>query len=212
MNIKKIKMLIIILFIILLLIIGIFCCYIFGKTGNNSINESDEGILQYILNIKEYKTKAEVIITSNKNTNKYIIKQEIKDNKYIQEIIEPANIAGVITEYDGNNLKILNTNLNLQVFYQKYDCLVDNALWLDDFILNYKNNYKKDLNIKNSNLKNVFNENEIILELKDEKANDYNRNKMLYIDKKTKKPTKMIVHDINQNITIYILYSEMEIS
>ena len=34
----------------------------------------------------------------------------------------------------------------------------------------------------------------------------------LYIDKKSCKPIKMLIQDINQNIIAYILYNEIEIN
>jgi len=42
--------------------------------------------------------------------------------------------------------------------------------------------------------------------------NPYQTYQALYIDKKTGKPTKMIVKDINQKTLVYILYTEITIS
>ena len=39
-----------------------------------------------------------------------------------------------------------------------------------------------------------------------------NRTKKLYLDKKTEKPTKLIVEDDNQKTVIYIIYNEIEIN
>ena len=80
--------------------------------------------------------------------------------------------------------------------------MVENRLWLDSFIEEYKTT---------ANTKTTSNENEIILEVKNEN-NPYNIYKKLYIDKKTGKPIKMIVQDINQKTLVYILYTEIKIS
>ena len=47
-------------------------------------------------------------VQSNKNTNKYIIKQSYIDkNNNFQEVLEPTNISGVKIEYKDN--KLFNT-------------------------------------------------------------------------------------------------------
>ena len=86
--------------------------------------------------------------------------------------------------------------------YENYEYIVNNRLWLDSFISEYKNS---------SSTNTIVEENQIILEIQS-KDDIYNTYKRLYIDKKTGKPTKMTVADINKKMTAYILYSEIEIS
>ncbi len=201
MKINK-KILIAIIIAIIILIISTIIYYKFAKNGNTTINESDEQILQDILNISSYSAKIEIEITSNKNNNKYIIKQEVQNGTSRQEVIEPENIQGLVTEYDGKNLKIKNSKLNLTTIYEDYEYIAENKLWLNSFIEEYKNSSNK--NMKTS-------ENEIILETQNVE-DKYNTYKTLYIDKKTKKPTKMVISDINKKDTVYILYNEIKIS
>ena len=115
---------------------------------------------------------------------------------------EPENIAGIKTEYDGTNLKISNNKLNLETTFQNYNYVVENRLWLDSFIEEYKT-------IQNTK-KQIIN-NEIILEVR-KNDSPYNVIKKLYIDKNNGMPTKMIVQDINQKTLVYILYTEITIS
>lgn len=192
-----------IILVILIAVISIFTYKLLGN-GNININQSEEDIVKYILNINSYKAKLEVEVETNKNKSKYVISQSLGANNVSrQEVLEPSNIAGVVTEYDGNNLKIINNKLNLSTTFENYSYVVENKLWLNSFIEDYK---------KYSNSNVINKENEIILEVKDEEANKYNTYKKLYIDRKTKKPTKMIVQDINQKTLVYILYTEIEIS
>ena len=201
-----------IVFIIIGLIIIIFLSfYIFNykvsKSGNNiSINKSADdidNIKEYILNINSYKAKISVTINSNKNTNEYVLLQEYRaPNINKQEIIEPSNLKGVTIEYDGRNLKLTNTNLTLSKVFENYNNIGQNVLFLNDFIEEYKNNEKSEY---------IEHENEIILKTQNEE-NKYLSYKSLYIDKKTAKPVKMEIKDITQNITVYILYNEIEIN
>ena len=167
------------------------------------INKSEEEIVEYILNVKSYEAKLNITVETNKNKTEYVVSQKLQNNLAQQEVIQPANIAGVITEYDGSNLKIKNNKLDLETTFQNYQYIVKNRLWLDSFIEDYK--------IKENSTKISSNNNEIILEVKTNE-NAYNVYKKLYIDKKTAKPTKMIVQDINQKTLVYILYTEITIS
>ena len=194
-----------------ILIIGIFMIAIIAtfmfflkkdyKTENfgNIINSG--WIREYILNMKSYEAEVEIIIKSNKNENKYLAKQEANSEKAKQEILEPEHIKGVTIQYEKNELKIENTKLNLSKLYQNYPYIQNNTLFLTSFIEEYKTT---------SNQKEMENEKEIILEIKNPE-NKYHNCKRLYIDKETKKPTKLEVQDSTQNTIVYILYNEIKI-
>ena len=102
------------LFFILILIILIFFLSIFisknmTKNQKNGNNMNSQEIVDHILNLSSYKTKINVQINSNKNQNKYVLRQEYNaENGSIQEVIEPENIAGVKIIKKDNNLKIEN--------------------------------------------------------------------------------------------------------
>ena len=102
MNVKFIKskkfLIIVVGIAILLVIISI----IFSKKsyetiniGNNNLNKTLEEVEDYILNIKEYTATIEVTVNSNKNSNKYLIKQNHTEKNDEQEVLEPDTIKGV---------------------------------------------------------------------------------------------------------------------
>ncbi len=190
--------------IILILIIGIIIYKNVIKNSKIGNNMSSQEIVDYILNINSYKTKVTVQVNSNKNKNKYILNQEYNtENGYVQEVIEPLNIAGVkIIRKDGN-LKIENTSLNLSTIFENYQGLEENGLDLYTFIDNYKNCDKANFEENNT---------EIIMKTKNSNENKYVENKILYINKETKLPTKLIIEDNNKNITINIQYNEIELN
>lgn len=194
--------------LILLMIIIIICGVFFyknrvkkSKTGNN---KNSQEIVQEILNISSYEVKVTVNVTSNKNSNKYILKQKYqKDKEHIQEVIEPSNIAGVKIINDGKNLKIENSNLNLNEIIENYTNLENNNLDLSMFIDEYKNSNESNYEEKDD---------EIIMKVKNDKENIYVKEKILYINKKTYKPVKLEIKDNKQKERIYILYNEVEIN
>lgn len=198
---KKKSKLIIILFIILIIIFTfVFFYYKSGKNVNN-INKSTDDIVKNILNISSYEAEIEVTIESNKNTNKYRIKQSyVKPNIVKQIIKEPSNIENLTISYNGKNMKIENTKLSLSKIYENYEYISQNTLWLSSFIDNYNDNSK----IKET-------ENEVIIE-NNNNFNNYQNKQILYISKKTGTPTKLEVYDNNKNAKIYIKYNEIKIN
>ena len=193
---KKNKIIIFVILVLIIISLIIFWAMNNKKieTGNNDNNQ--------ILNMNSYKAKIEVTVVGNKNTNKYKMIQEYKKGEYcIQEIEEPENIRGVKIEYTDNTLAIKNTNLNLTNIYENYKYMTENNLFLNEFINDFNNS---------NNSKKEETENEIILTTDcKSQENKYQIKKKLTINKKTNKPIKLEVQDINQNITVYILYNEI---
>ena len=171
------------------------------KIGNNSTSQE---VVDYILNISSYEATIDVEVNSNKNTNKYKIKQQyVVDGINMQEVIEPSNIAGVKIIKDGDALRIENTNLNLSTVFEKYDYISDNVLDLEAFIKNYKE-------CDNSKYEE---KDDIIIMKTIDKSNEKNiKNKVLYIEKSTGKPIEMEIKDNNKKLTIYIKYSEVNVN
>ena len=200
----KKKYYLILLFIIFIISVG----FIFYKNSIKNLkignNKNSQEIVDYILNLSSYEAEVTVNITSNKNSNKYILKQKYqKDKESIQEVIEPSNIAGVKIINDGKNLKIENSNLNLNEIIENYTNLENNNLDLSMFIDEYKNSNESSYEEKDD---------EIIMKVKNDKENIYVKEKTLYINKKTYKPVKLEIKDNKQKERIYILYNEVEIN
>ena len=174
------------------------------KDSKNGNNKTSQEIVDYILNISSYEVQITVNVTSNKNTNKYILKQTYQSpNKSIQEVVEPSNIAGVRIENDGTNLKLENSQLNLNKILENYNFLGDNCLDLYSFIEDYKQDNKSKFEEKDT---------EIIMKTCSNIENIYIQEKILHIDKKTMNPTQMEIKDNKQKTTINILYNEVKVN
>ena len=194
--------------ILLLIIIIVAGVIIFSKNTakvfKNGNTKTSQEIVDYILNISSYNLKVTVEVISNKNNNKYILKQQyVSPNISKQEVLEPSNIAGVKITNDGTNLKLENSSLNLSTIFENYNYLGDNCLDLICFIENYKQNTESEF---------IEEEHQIIMKTKSGNENKYTKNKVLYIDKGTCLPTKLEIKDNNEKTAVYILYNEVEIN
>ena len=201
---KNKKLFIFLILFFLLIIISIFLknAYKTSKTGNTIIKSSND-LAEYILNINSYEAEIEMQVNSNKNISKYVIKQKYTEpNIFKQEVLEPSNIQGVTITYDGNNIKLENTKLNLTKIYENYEYLADSFLDLKYFIEKYKENNDSEYEEK---------ENEIIMKTNIEN-NEYIQKARLYVSKESKLPTKLELMDKNEKNIVYILYKEIKIN
>ena len=202
--IRNKKLLFILIIIIIIIFLSIFISKNVIKKQKNGNNMNSQEIVDNILNLKSYKSKINVQVNSNKNQNKYILRQEYNtENGCVQEVIEPENIAGVRIIKKDNSIKIENSQLDLNKIYENYSGLEDNSLDLINFINEYKKNPKSEFEEKNG---------EIIMKTKANKNNLYLKNKTLYINKENIIPIKLIVQDNNQKSTIIIEYNEIELN
>ena len=170
------------------------------RIGNNS---SSQEIINNILNISSYETLIEMEVKSNKNSNKYIIKQKyISPDIIEQEVIQPENIQGIKIIKNGEETKIENSKINISKIYNGYDAMTENYMDLITFIEEFKKEQSQKYEEKN---------NEIIIEVEDN-DNKYIKYKNLYIDKNTGNTTKMEIRDDKKNIVVYILYKEVKLN
>ena len=187
----------ILFFLIIIIILGLVLIFKNKGTKNFKIgnNTSSQEIVDYILNINSYEAVIEVDVKSNKNENKYKIKQVFngKDNNS-QEVLEPENIAGVKLIKEGNSLRLENSNLGLTNILQNYEYISDNALDLSSFIEDYKNNSNSKWEEKND---------KIIMKTS---------SKTLYINRENGLPEKMEIQDNDKKTAVYILYNEVNVN
>lgn len=176
--------------------------------GNNMSNKNLEEIEKYILDISSYTAKMDVTVESNKNTNKYVMEQRYeKGKKSKQKILEPANIEGLEIIYEDNKLTINNARNKLKTMYENYPNLMENCLWLNAFIEDYKTE-------KNEGKASIVEKNgKVIMATKTRNENNrYIYSKELHIDKVAGKIEKLVVQDINKKNLIYILYNEITVN
>lgn len=208
MNVKFLKLKkFLFIIIVIAILLTIFLIFFSKKSyenmniGNNNLNKTLEEVEDYILNIKSYTATIEVTVNSNKNSNKYLIKQSHQEENDEQEVIEPGNIRGVKITYKDSSLKVENSKLNLEKIYNNYPYIESNILWLNSFIEEYKNSTQKRISEKNE---------KIIMQIR-RKNDKKTAIEELILDKKTLKPTQLSIMDNNKNTIVYILYNEIEL-
>ena len=189
--------------ILILILFVIFFAFFMVKNFKSGNNKSSQDMVNDILNMKTYNTIIEVEVKSNKNQNRYVIKQVYNsENENSQEVIEPSNISGVKIIKTNGDLKLENSKLNLISVFQNYIYLSENDLDLSSFISDYRNN-------ENSN----YTENNDEIVMRTEKVNSNNKIiKKLYINKKNGKVEKMEIEDTNKKTAVYILYREVNVN
>lgn len=194
------------IFIMLVIIIAIIFIffeknYNIEKIGNNT--SKIKNLETYISKISSYEAIAEIQITSNKTFNIYKVKQkEANGINFEQEVIEPETVAGSRFIYDGNNLTLENTKLDINKIYENYQYIASNQLSLLSFLRDYKESESSSF---------IENDTEAVMEVVTKNENKYIAKKVLKIDKSTNLPKSLEVHDNTQNILVYILYNEIKI-
>ena len=200
-NKKRLIIIAILSFIVLLIVFFVFFSKNMAKNLKIGNTISSQEMITDILNLKSYETEIEVEIKSNKNTNKYRIKQTYQgEEKNEQEVLEPSNIAGVKIKRQGNTLTIENTKLNLSKLVENYEYISENQLDLISFVKDYQENEKAN-----------YEETDDVIIMRTTCKEQTGIEKSLYLDKQTGNPTKMEVQDTNKKIAVYILYKEVKI-
>lgn len=197
----KSKKLLLIFVLICITIFFVFY-YNFFILGNN-INRSQDEIVDNIINkTNEYEANIDVKVISNKNENYYKMYQIVNDEKSIQIVDGPENIKGLEIENISNKLIIRNTKLNMEKIYDQYEFLLNNSLFLNVFIEDYKKNTSK-----------IYEENdELIFEVKlDSSKSTYIKYKELHVDKILGVPRQLIIKDNTKKTCISIIYNDIKI-
>lgn len=193
---------IVFIFAIICITVFLIFYYIFCISGNNIIRNQNELLEDIFEDLEEYEANIDVTVMSNKNENVYNM-QQIVDEEFSRVIVNsPENVKGLEIELKNGNLKIINAKTNMEKIYENYKTEINNSLFINSFIKEYKNN---DTEI-------VENESEIIVKVNLEKDNNtYKKTKELYLDKQSGLPIKLLIKDNIQNTNTSIVYNDIKI-
>ncbi len=189
-------------FAILLILFFILICYKFWHAGNNKNIENMDEFDKYISNIKNYKIEGLVTVNSNKNSNTYFLKQECQGNKLIQNIESSDGVKLTIENHD-DRIIVKNTSLGLDKVFNMYKEPFRNSLGLDEFVYDYRLDDRKEV---------VKKDGYYIANVKVSNSDSkYLKSKILYFNIEKNQVEKMEIKDINNNRTIIIEYTTVQI-
>lgn len=190
------------IFVLICIIIFSIFYYIFCILGNNKNRNQNEIVDNILKKLENYEADVTVSVMTNKNETIYNMKQIYNKNESKTIINSPENIKGMVIENTNNTLKITNPIINMEKIYEDYDFILNNDLFLNVFINDYKNN--------SSEIHEQ--DNELILSIKlNNKTSTYIKYKELYLNKETKLPLKLEMKDDSQKTKICIIYNDIKI-
>lgn len=191
---------IVFIFAIICIILFIIFYYIFYISGNNIIRNQNEFVEDVFKKLESYEAEIKVNIISNKNENLYDIYQ-IENKEYSKLVINyPENVKGLEIELKNDCLKIKNEKNNMEKIYENYKNGINNSLFLNTFIKEYKEN---DSDILET-------EEEFIIRINLDN-NTYIKSKELYLNKYTGLPIKLLIKDNTQKTNTSIIYNDIKI-
>ena len=174
--------------------------YIFCISGNNIIRNQNEFVEDIFKDLEKYEANIEVTVVSNKNENTYNMQQIVDGDNSKLVVNSPENVKGLEIELKDGNLKITNEKTNMEKLYENYKAIINNSLFINSFIEDYKNN----------EVITSENEEEIIITVNlDKNNNTYIKSKELYLNKNTGLPTKLLIKDNSQKTSI--IYNDIKI-
>lgn len=191
MNLKKI-----------LLFILVFSSFLVSCTGNNE-EKIIENLGKTLDNYTGYETEAEIKITMDEKESIYKLRENyINEDEIILEILEPKDSSGVIIEYKGDNIFLNNTSINQSISLKSIKGIHKGLLFGEVF---------KDRNLITSIKEEKIDEiNYYIINYTPKDKNKYNKEKIIYLNKKSFKPDKMIVIDENNDQRVLIKYQNFK--
>ena len=191
---------IVFIFAIICIILFIIFYYIFYISGNNIIRNQNEFVEGVFKKLESYEAEIKVNIISNKNENLYDIYQ-IENKEYSKLVINyPENVKGLEIELKNDCLKIKNEKNNMEKIYENYKNGINNSLFLNTFIKEYKEN---DSDILET-------EEEFIIRINLDN-NTYIKSKELYLKKDTGLPIKLLIKDNTKKTNTSIIYNDIKI-
>ena len=191
---------IVFIFVLICITIFIIFYYIFFILVNNMSRNKEENVENILNRLNNYEANINVIVKSNKTENNYNIQQVVDENSSRLIVNSPENVAGMKIELEGNILKFTNGKNNMEKVYNDYKDIMNNSLFLNSFIEDYKNNSSK-----------IYeNEDEIIIQI-NVNNNTYVNFKELHLDKEKKVPKELIVGDNTKKDNICIIYNDIKI-
>lgn len=193
-----------ILFLIMTLVIFITGCSKLITNEEEGQMSNYKSINEFINNLDTYAAVTNITYISNDNKNTYKTLQYCrKTGEYRTEIINPDNVTGNITMFDGKIIYQYNPSVSDSIQITSQETSERSEIFLTSFIKNYA--MSKEVSVSVSN----FDNNEFtVIEAIIPGNHPYMSNEKLWINNDTLLPKKLVVYDYNQIERIIVEFEE----
>ncbi len=189
----------------IILIVPVIAIIYFGMTTLIKSESTNEEVYQKfydkITSISYYECTANVEVRGNKTPSNYEFKHTFNSpDSYLIETILPSELKGTVVEYIGDKIIIKNSGVGDEVELPN-EGEVSKNLFVGDFINNFKDS---------SDLIISMDDTTLVLETKIKSNSEYFDTQILFVDKKTSTPQKMVILDDEQNERFIVYYNNFK--
>lgn len=193
------------IFIIISILFFTSCSKLGTKENSNKDNTSTyKSINEFINNLDTYAAVTNITYISNNNENTYKTLQYCKKSgEYRTEVIEPENLSGSITMYDGSIIYQYNPKVSETIELTTTETSERTEIFLTSFLRNYS--MSKEVSIS---VGNFDNSDYTVIEANIPGSHPYMSKEKLWINNETLLPEKLIVYDYNDQERIITKFEE----
>ena len=187
--------------LLIFLIVSIFLSGCDQKTAKNT-----EDVQKLLMKLKSYSCDVVFAVTNNKSTNVYKVKHMYKfPDKYRIEIMEPSELKGQITIYNGGKATIYHPQLDTYLITENFNNTLEFSSFIGAFIESYKNNGGARFKIESFQDKQCY-----VLEIPIKGENPYRVLEKIWIDAELIIPVKAEILDKDNKVSAQVLYENFD--
>jgi outer membrane lipoprotein-sorting protein len=165
--------------------------------------------------IQSFSAEVEVVVTSEKTTNTYQMRQyyQAPDN-YREEVLSPANLAGLTYVFSGGSVSVFPPNDGESI---RLEDVAENRnyMFLPDFFDKYFNSDNAIVAVSTEIAPDdaaATDDTATILEVLLDGNNIYRASQKLWIDNKTAMPIKLETYNIDGTVLVSVTFTEFNLN
>lgn len=190
-----------------LLLFFVIVSVVLSGCGTSSARKPQD-IQKFIMKLKAYKCDVVYSVTNNKSTNVYRAKHMYKaPDKYRIEIVEPEELKGQTTIYNGDKAYIHHPRINTTMITENFNDTIEYSTFVGAFVEYFKDNGGARFKLEALNDIQCY-----VLEVPLDNANMYRAIEKIWINAENAIPIKTELLDKNKNVNAQVLYENFEIN
>jgi outer membrane lipoprotein-sorting protein len=175
---------------------------------SSKVEKKPEDVQRLLMKLKSYKCDVVFAVNNNISTNVYKAKHIYKfPDKYRIEILEPSELKGQTTIYNGEKAYIYHPQLKTYLVTQSFNSSLEYSSFMGAFIERFKDNGGTRFKVENFQDKQCY-----VLEVPINDENPYRSLEKVWIDAENILPVKIEILDKNNNVSAQVLYENFEIN